>query len=143
MVKNKSFSGSYDTNSYFFETFNLSNISVLVNNVPIPIRPLTLNFDGYDNLLPYYMMFPSTGIAGQDHGLTVTSDLYKDGGYSLLSFDLKPIIGSEAFLQLEKGGSVSIEIKFSKALTEAVTLLIYSETQGLIEIDQFRQVTTQ
>lgn len=143
MVSNESFNGSYSTSPYLFKDFGISYLSVAVNNFSVPVRPLTLDFSNSDYLLPYYLLFTSLGIAGKDNGLVFDRNDFKSNGYALFPFDLRPIVDSDQLLQLEKTGSVKIDLKFKTGLTEAITLLVYYETNSMIEIDQFRQVSKQ
>lgn len=143
MVSNASFNGSYTTSPYVFSDFGLASLSICVNNIPVPIRPLVTNFTGSDYILPYYLLFTSLGIAGKDHGLIFDRTDFTDNGYALFPFDLRPISGNDQLLQLSKSGSVKIDLKFRNGLSDAVTLLVYYETNGMIEIDQYRQVTKQ
>jgi hypothetical protein len=143
LLPNSSFNGSYESNPFWFDHENVSLISISVNNSPVPIKPLTVDMKDNHYLIPYFMTFSSTGNAGQDFGFQITRDDYIKGGYYLYPFDLRPILGSESTLHLEKSGSVRIELKFSKALAQATTLIVYAEEQGIIEIDQYRQVSIQ
>jgi len=138
LVTNKAFNGSYDTNPFCFAPNNISNISVCVNNVPLPIRPLKLDFAKNQFLLAYYMLFSATGIAGADDSLFISQVDFKTN-YCLFAFDLCPQKNSEPFLILENHGAVRMEIQFSSALAEAMNCIVYSENQNVIELDQYRQ----
>jgi len=65
------------------------------------------------------------------------------GGYALYVFNLEPNFGraSESeYMQLQKQGSLRLEVQFAKALAETVSVVIYSETPGYFEIDKARNV---
>lgn len=143
LLPNSSFNGSYSSNPLWFDAGKLSNINVSVNNAPIPIRPININFDNNEFIVPYYMLYTASGVAGSDFGFLFGRQEFQSGGYCLFPFDLTPASATESMLEVEKSGSVRVELKFREALKVATTLLIYYERQGLLEIDAFRQVNVQ
>jgi hypothetical protein len=142
LVPNTAFTGSYESNPLSFQHQNLGQIAISVDNAPVPIKPITLDFANNEYLLPYYLWYASSGLANHNFGFLIDRDDFKTGGHCLYPFDLRPIAGDSS-LHLEKTGSVRVELKFKRALATALTLIVYYETQGLIEIDQFRQVSVQ
>jgi len=137
-VDSLAFNGDLYLNPFRFHHYNITSISVSVNNISMPIRPITLDFDKNECLLPYYLLFTSTGIAGQDAGLSFGRDCYKENN-ALFTFDIQQATGNEALLSLEKSGSVKIEVQFGKVLEKSVHCIILSELQGCLEIDKYRQ----
>jgi hypothetical protein len=142
LVPSKGFVGDYTVNPYVFPHYDLNYISLSVNNVPYPMKGLNLDFTNNSNLLPYYLLFTSLGIAGQDQGLSFDRNQFQNGN-TFFAFDINQSSGSDSALQLEKSGSVRIELKFAKGLTEAVNCLVYSEQQKILEIDKYRQISVQ
>jgi len=104
----------------------------------MPIRPLTFDFSKNKCLLAYYQLFTSTGIAGQDVGLSFSRDEYKECN-ALFAFDIVQSHGNESLINLEKSGSVKITVQFRTALTESLHCVILSEHQAVLEIDKYRQ----
>lgn len=100
-----------------------------------------MDFSGGNYLLPYYQLFTSLGIAGQDQGLSFDRKSFANGN-TFFAFDINQSSASDSALQLEKSGSVRIELKF-EALSEAVNCLVYSEQQKVLEIDKYRQISVQ
>lgn len=142
LVPSNGFVGNYSINPFVFSHYNLNYISLSVNNVPYPIKGMNLDFSNGQNLIPYYLLFCSLGIAGQDQGLTFDRKKYNEG-QTFFAFDINQSIGSDATLQLEKNGSVRIELKFATPLSEAINCLVYSEHQKVLEIDKYRQISVQ
>lgn len=101
-----------------------------------------MDFSGGNYLLPYYQLFTSLGIAGQDQGLSFDRKSFANGN-TFFAFDINQSSASDSALQLEKSGSVRIELKIDKALSEAVNCLVYSEQQEVFEIDKYRQISVQ
>jgi len=141
LVSSRGFNGDYQVNPYLFTHHNLSYVSVTVNNVSIPIRGMNLDFSDTDSnyLLPYYLLFSSLGIAGQDESLDITRNTFSKNK-CFFAFDINQTAFSDSMLQLEKNGSVRIELKFSKAVSEALNCLVYSEHQNVLELNRYRQV---
>lgn len=138
-VDSQSFNGNITTNPYKFNHYNIKTLSVSINNISMPIRPLTLDFDNNQFLLPYYLLFTSTGIAGQDNGLSFSRDDYKENN-ALFAFDIQQTTGNESLLHLEKTGSVKLEVQFGVPLTSSVHCIVLSEQQSVLEIDKYRQI---
>lgn len=138
-VASSSFNGDITKNPFLFGHNNVTNVGISINNVAIPIHPLQLNFNQEEYLLAYYLLFTATGIAGQDNGLHFDRRQYKDL-YALFSFDIIQAANNNSLLTLDKSGNVRLELKFSTALPRAIHCIIYSEHQGLLEIDKYRQV---
>jgi hypothetical protein len=86
------------------------------------------------------MWYASTGLINQKSGFLINREDFKNGGHCLYKFDLRPVAGDSS-LQLEKTGSVRVDLKFKLALKSALTLIVYYETQAIKEIDQYRQVS--
>ncbi len=136
LVNGSGFAGNYTANPYRFESFDLNFISVTVNNIPIPIKALNVDFAKNLSLLPYYLLFPNIGISSKDSGIIIQRDEFEFGN-CLFAFDFEPMDNCSA-LALEKTGTVRLELQFSKALTTSINCVVYSENQKLLEIDNFR-----
>jgi len=139
-VNSASFIGDVMQNPFKFENCNISSVSLTVNNISVPVRPYNLNFEDKNYLLPYYMLFTSTGIAGQDTGLWFDRCSYKEF-CTLFSFDIVQGSNPNGLLNLDKTGNVKIEVMFKTPLTRAYHCVVMSEHQSVLEINKFRQIT--
>jgi len=139
LVPSNAFIGSYTLNPFVFKHFDISFMSLCVNNIPIPIKGMNLDFSGHDYVLPYYLMFCSLGMNNQNRGLAIDRNKFRKQ-YPFFVFDVFQESGSDSTLTLDKTGSVRVELQFKVPLPEAVNCLIYSEHQKVLEIDKFRQV---
>lgn len=140
LVSNAAFAGEYKMNPYMFQHFNLNYISVTVNNMPIPIKGMNLDFPKGLYHLPYYLLLNSLGLTKENSGIILTPEEYANGNV-FFSYDLNQVASNESALILENSGSVRIELKFANSLSEAVTCLVYSESQAILEIDKFRKAS--
>jgi hypothetical protein len=87
-------------------------------------------------------IFKGSGIHHSNTGHQITHDMYIKG-YSMLLFDLTPDQrASEGHVSPPASGHIRLELKFSKALTEAPTCLLYLEYDSTVRIDALRTVST-
>jgi len=139
-VDSAAFIGDIKKNPFVFENCSISTVSLSVNNIAVPIRPYNLNFTDGDYLLPYYLLFTSTGIAGQDQGFSFGRQAYKNH-LTLFSFDIIQGCKPNGLLTLDKTGNVKIEVLFQSPLSKAFHCVVMSEHQAVLEIDKFRNIT--
>jgi hypothetical protein len=139
-VSNKAFNGTYNLNPYNFQHFNLSFLSLYVDSVQIPSKPFTPNFGQSQFIREYNSLYHGSGIFYKDIGNDITREEYPRG-YFLTCFDLTPDLSChESHWTLQKNGSLRIELRFAQALTETVTVIVFSEFDNLIEIDNNRNI---
>ena len=144
MIKKKDFLGSMDTNPYFFRHYDLQNFALYVNGKQIPGGgALSLDTSHEKKtVMAYRTLFEGSGIHHSNAGLQITPEMYINS-YFMLLFDLTPDrAASEGHTSHPDNGKVRIELKFSKALPDAITCLIYLEYDGTVLIDDKRVVTT-
>jgi len=142
MVSNAAFIGDYTKNPFKFEHFDVCSINVAVNNMSIPMRPLNFDLTNNTVLVGYYLLHKCISKLNENQGLIFGPSSYGQG-YALFGFDINPLDLTDSTMYLEKTGSVKLELKYSKPLAEAVTLIVYAEHQKVLEIDKHRQVTVQ
>jgi hypothetical protein len=143
MMSNKDFSGSVSSNPYRFQHFGLRNFAMYVNGKQIPSEGLSLD-PGHEKttVMGYKSLFEGSGIHHSNSGLQITHDMYING-YFMLLFDLTPdMAASEGHASPAENGNIRIECNFGKALTEAITCLLYLEYDNSVRIDKLRTVTT-
>jgi hypothetical protein len=91
--------------------------------------------------MAYRTPFEGSGIHHSNTGLQITPDTYINGCFVLL-FDLMPgRAASESHTSYPDKGNIRIELKFAKALPNAITCLLYLEYDGTVLIDDSRTVT--
>lgn len=142
LVDTEAFNGSYTTNPFNFKHYNLSQVGVYVNGEQIPRKPLTLKFDadGDQNFMAgFQTLFSGIGKLSQDAGNQIARGDY-GSGYTLFCFDLTPDQCSGDHFQLIKQGNLRVELHFAEPLPKTVNLIIYAESESLIEIDSSRNV---
>jgi hypothetical protein len=143
-LKNKTMAGDITTNPYYFEHFNLSQISLRLASKLVPYTtPLLFEFAGpttitdpnKNNILEgYNTLFTNIRHAGSDIS-------YKDfiNGYFLLCFDLSPDLCSDSHYNMLSDGKLELITQFQTAdNANAISVVAYLEYDSIIEITKER-----
>ena len=142
MVTAEAFNGSYAKNPFNFQHFNISDISLVVNETIIGGQPLSVNFNddtGRNYVNAYNQMFSTIGTEGKDFGNNIRLEEYSNG-YTLFCFNLEPFEKPGAYYNLIHTGYVRLSIQFKDPLAETTVLIIYTEHQDMFQIDAARNV---
>ena len=142
LVDTEAYNGRYRTNPFYFKHHNLTQVGVCVDGEQIPRKPLFLNFDaagGQNVIAGYQSLFSGIGRLSQDMGNQINGSDY-GSGYTLFAFDLTPDHYPGDHFELIKQGNLRLELHFSEAPANTVTLIVYAEFQNVIEVDANRNV---
>ncbi|XP_046491080.1 uncharacterized protein F54H12.2-like [Neodiprion pinetum] len=143
-VSNKVFNGDRQRNPFNFQNYSLNFLSLYVDGVQVPSKPLQMSF-GKDELYvdAYHTLFSGTGIHFLNEGNGIGRQQFAKGN-CLLAFDLTPDLSANctSHWSLIKHGTLRVEVRFDDALKETVNCLVYAEFDNLIEVDAARQVIT-
>lgn len=140
LVTNQAFNGNYKLNPFNFQHFNLNYLSLYVDSQQIPAQPLTPDFGQNLYVESYNTLFSGTGIHWKDEGNDITYADYPKG-YTLYAFDIsQDLSANESHWNLQKHGTVRLELRFAAPLPNAVNCIVFSEFNNLIEIDKNRSV---
>ena len=141
-VKSSSFNGVYDENPFNFEHFNASHIALHVDRRQVPARALTPDFQRQKYVRSYHSMMLASGQVNRDNGNNIN---YKEfgAGYTFFAFDLSPcLLDGDSSFEMLKSGSLRVELRFSTALNQPITVIMYGETDSMLEIDRTRTCLT-
>jgi hypothetical protein len=140
LVNNNAFNGSYPTNPFKFEHYNLSYFSFYMDGQQIPSKPFTPNFEDNLYIRAYNSLFDGSGIFHKDVGMDISRDDFAKG-YCLICTDMTPDLSChEGHWCLIKNGNLRLELRFKEALEETITVVCFAEFSNLIEIDAHRNV---
>jgi hypothetical protein len=142
MVSAEGFNGAYRRNPFKFHHFELSDIALVVDGESLPGRPLKLDFNaanGRNFIEAYVNMFEALGQSGTDFGGGITPEVFASG-HTLFVYSLDPVIRSGKYMNLTKHSNVRLELNFATPLPETVTIIIYTETPSVFEVDASRNV---
>lgn len=141
-VEGLSVAGSFEKSPWNFQTFDLTEINVSVDNIPALGNPVRVNYDqtrGIDSAEAYHWLVKSTGKWLHDKDNLLSWEDFSSG-FALYTFDLEPTFRDRGFLSLIKQGIVRISANFAKPLAVPVTCVIFTESMALFEINNSRDV---
>lgn len=141
MVETNAYLGRKDKNPFNFQNFGLTQIVLYKDGMPYPKPPLNMDFENGDYAEAYHNFMCSLNGSYSKSVPHITMKDYKNG-YTLFSFDMSPDqLGSvQPGSMLKMNSNIRLEMKFKTALTQNVTLLVYSEEDHLMEINRERRV---
>ena len=79
------------------------------------------------------------GKHAQDEGNELTRDDFGNG-YTFFGFDLTPDGCDGGCFHLVQKGNLRIEIHFATALAQTVNVVVYGESEAVLEIDKNRNI---
>lgn len=129
--------GHYNKDPFKFSHYDLSSINLNLDGHPVPNKPIRMNYDEGIYSQAYLNLAAVCGKAFSSDDNAVTRSMFASG-YAIYAFDLTGDL-------CEGGGThlitITLEVTFKRALTSTVSLLMYSELDDLLEIDNSRVVT--
>lgn len=135
MVPEENFTGSYTTNPFNFEDFDLDTVRIIREGTPVGGTPINV---GNSHVRIYASTMRALGF---DHGgNSITLDNF--------SHHFCPVFNLNADLHLDDGtirpeltgARVGIELKFEKATSKPIRLLIAGERRSVVLIDHNGEV---
>ena len=140
LVKNKAFQGDYSLNPLNMQHFNVNYIDLNVNGRSIPNNsPLEPNFETGEITPAYLTTFTGTGIYGTPRSNCITRKKFMSG-YTIYVFGIDPSLQNGDQMPTRAGGNVKLEIKFSKALSDSVIVMVHTLFPQVLEIDAARNI---
>lgn len=139
-VDNDAMNGISTKDPFKFEHFNHNFLSLYVDSIQIPTVPLTPDFSNNLYMRSYHTLFSGTGIHFDDDGNGISYENYKNGN-ALSVFDLTADLSShQSHWSIIKSGTLRLEVRFEKVLENAISIVVFSEFDNLVEIDKNRNV---
>lgn len=138
LVSNAAYNGQKSLNPFKFQHYNITSANVIVNSKSILAKPLEFNIARGQFLSGYWNLQNSLGFVNKNDGCDITLNEF-DNGYFLLVFDLTPTLCNGMYMDPLETGIVDIELKFGTALPETVTVVIYSQYENMISINNARK----
>ena len=125
IVDSAAFNGDYKKNPFNFKTFTTSFLGITPNGEEVSFKPLQLSYTAENPryIKAFLTRFSGTGKLFYNAGNDVTRDEYA-GGYAVYVVDLTPdMCGSFPHFNVVQRGNLTVDIKFSPAPTDAVSLI--------------------
>lgn len=144
-VDNRAFNGNRSLNPFNFQHFNINYLSLYIDGVQVPSKPLQPRFQNGNNPMfvdSFHTLFTGTGIHFLNEGIGINRDNYDKGNF-LTAFDLTPDSSAHcaSHWNLIRSGSVRIEVRFEEALASTINCIVYAEFDNIVEKDADRQIT--
>ena len=142
MVTGASYSGTYSLNPFNFQHFLTNFISVSIDGVSVPAKPLQPKFSsdkGPNYITAYQSLFAGLRKEDLDEGIYTNRNDYRNG-YCIYVFDLGAHMDELNFQPALKKGNLKLETRFEKPLEETINILVYANFPSLLRIDQTRNI---
>ena len=133
MVNQQASIGNDKLNSHYLHHFNLDNIRVTTNGLSVLDSEISFTNK-------YASLFKRTIDALQSKSHSINYDNF-DNGYTIISVDCQNS-DTNTVMHLERRGKLEIQMRFSQPLDDAINIIIIGVSNGTVEIDSGRRVTT-
>ena len=124
--------GSYAKNPYNFENVNCNYVGFFVDGQSVPTDPLQPNYKGNSFMEAYDRL----GANGKQRAVHIPRNWFHEG-YCLYVFNIDGDLSDRE----DQRGHTRLELKFTEALAEPYTVIVYAKFPALMKIDQHRNVT--
>jgi hypothetical protein len=141
MCKANAFSGSYKTNPFLYEHFNLTSGAIRLNGEQIPSDAYKPNWAKNMYAQSYRGLFDNCGLSHSDFGNIITPELFK-GGVFLMSFDLSPDLCGGRHYHPRQSGIIDLELTFEKELDHAIQIIAFATYDAVVLLDKNNRLTT-
>lgn len=131
--------GSYILSPFNFQHCNLKSIGLTVDGHPVPYKPISTDFENGVYTHAYMQLLMCTGKAFVDEGNCITRQQFAKG-CAVFAFDLTGDLCEGTDTHLIKNSSIVLEVEFRQALEKTISLLVYTEEDDLLEIDNSRVI---
>ena len=138
MIPNKAYHGSKTLNPFNFKNYRLTSADITVNNKSVFGKPLSLNFTTGQTMQAYWAMYNSLGYQFRDDGCNIARNEYTNG-YTLICADLTSTLCNGQYADPTLTGNMEIQLAFSAALPETISIIVYTEFDRTISINSARK----
>jgi hypothetical protein len=143
MVDNSAYVGKLSKTPFNFKHNNINYFALYINGKQYPGEPIEIDFSAENDITAraYSTLFTSTGILKSPQGIQISKSMYKNG-YFMLAFDLTADTSnnSAACTSLTEQGTIRMEARFAKPLSETINCMVHMEFDACVEIDKNRNV---
>ena len=142
-IARDAFHGAKKKDPFRYQSFGLNRLTVTAGGVQYPRLPLEMDFSKNLYVRAYLNFLECLGFgAPNKDGVNIDIESYKEG-LCLHCFDLSSDqTADSSHWDLSRTGSVSIEAQFSAPLTTDIELIVYSESDGIMRLDAYREPHT-
>lgn len=134
--------GSLSKNPWNFQNYNLSQITLSIDGIPVNGGPVQVVYDatnGNTTTTVLTNLLETSRKWMNNEGIDISRDDIA-GGFAIYAFDTLPDFDDNDYLTLKKQGNLRIDAVFRGALPHTVNCIVLAERQGYFEINQSREV---
>jgi len=134
-------SGHYNRNPFHLKHYNLLNIGLKVNSMPLPMEPLQFDFTNANYIRGYLFILHQLGLAEGDKALAYSPQDWA-GGNTLFAFKLVAGPIGEGIHHIKpRESNVRLEIRFPQGQpNENVSVIIIAEYPSNLYIFENREI---
>ena len=136
LVLSEAYTGSFSKNPFNFQNFWVRSIEFCVDSAATPCSAFQPNYDTGNFIAAYNALALTEDISGKGNDIT---RLNFGGGYAIYCFNIDSNYKDGLFPQ-KKSGHSRISLRFGKALTASVTLILYAVFPDEFKIDKSRAI---
>ena len=141
MVDNKAYSGNIGNNPFEFKHNDVNHIALYRDGATIPFRPFTPDFANGLCVREYMScLVHSLELYNSNESNGITLKEFASTGYNIFAFNLTPDLSVTGHAQPYREGNLRLDLKFAKALKDAINVVVFAIFDGKVEITQNRQV---
>jgi hypothetical protein len=130
LVSSASYTGDYKRSPFDFKPFDCNFVALYVDGHSVPARPLQPNF-AHNTYVEAYRTLDTFR-----RNTTISREDYKSEGYTLYVLN----IDQHVDFNTKRKGHCRLELRFTTALPESVTLLMYGKFPNFLHIDESRSI---
>jgi len=145
MVTNDAFNGNYSKNPFNFEHFDLNHLAIYLDGEQHPLNAYKPDFEKQLFVREYMGLFEALNQLNTDSTLILSKEQYAAGN-TIFGFNFAPDLADDCnkmgYANPVRTGNLRIDLKFSKALSETINVLLYCEFDNIVEITRERNAVT-
>lgn len=142
LVADEDFAGHYNRNPFNFQTFNVNRMEMLRNGMRTPRYSYTPNFNTNQYTKDYFQFLSQLKLDKGDKSVALTPNEWANG-FTLYSFQITDgPIGSGAHSPRSpiSTGKIRLSIGFSAANNASIKVILFSQSVGHLDFNQYHNV---
>ena len=143
LVKNAAENGDITLNPFNFQHFKLNFLACYLNGDQYPAIPYQPDYEKGLCVREYFDLYRSLNQLTAKPNLDITLAEFKSGftiyGINFAADSSDPVDGH--FNPLRRG-NLRIDLRFAEALTDVITVLVFTQFESLVSIDKDRNIYT-
>lgn len=137
------FGGTYGTNPLRFQNFSINRVELRRNGMLVPRYGYTPNFTNGQYIKDYVTLLTQLGCDKGDRCIDLTPSEWANG-FTLYAFKVTDGdigSGTETPRSPAASGSLRLEVGFSAAQATNIKVIVLSQSQGELDVDQYKNPT--